>query len=134
MMRRSLLQLIALLAVLGLIAAACSDDGDTTDTTVDPAPTDDPADEPDESDDEPDEPVDEPDEPVEPELDYAVHSVPADYDTIQAAVDCVPKPDAFIRDICERASDFSSAAFWRDLTTPRVERSSLRAAVARTFS
>ncbi|MDG2028514.1 MAG: right-handed parallel beta-helix repeat-containing protein [Acidimicrobiales bacterium] len=94
MMRRSVLQLIALLAVLGLIAAACSDDGDTTDTTVDPAPaeeTDDPA-------DEPDEPVDEPDELVEPELDYAVHSVPADYDTIQAAVDSAAPGDLVLID------------------------------------
>jgi hypothetical protein len=80
MMRRSVIQLLALLAVLGLIAAACGDDAGTTET--DPGDSDTPA-----VDEVPaDEPTDEPD-PIEEPAAFVTHNVPADYDTIQAAVD-----------------------------------------------
>ncbi|MFT5203016.1 MAG: hypothetical protein ACI9C1_002413 [Candidatus Aldehydirespiratoraceae bacterium] len=99
MMRRSVIQLLALLAVLGLIAAACGDDSGTADT--DPGDSDTPAVDEDPTDEDPtdepaDEPADEPD-PVE-EPGFVTHNVPADYDTIQAAVDAAAPGDLVLID------------------------------------
>jgi hypothetical protein len=96
MMRRSLVQLLALLTVLGLVAAACGDDDDTaTDATTSPtaAPADDPEpdDEPEDSSEQEDD--GEPEGPDEPDLGYTVRNVPGDYDSIQAAVDAAEPGD-----------------------------------------
>jgi len=92
MMRRSLIQLLALLALLGLVAAACGDDSDSTtaDTTTTAADIADEVDDPPVEDEVDDEVVD---EPEEPELGYTVRNVPADYATIQDAVDAAEPGD-----------------------------------------
>ena len=48
----------------------------------------------------------------------------------QQADDCVPSAEPPRRDICERASDFSSASFCRLLTAPIVRRSCRSASLA----
>ena len=89
-MRRSLLYPIALLAVLGLVAAACGDDGSTevgTTASSTPAGTDETTG------------TDETAEPDEPEdMGYTVRNVPADYDTIQDAVDAAEAGDLVLID------------------------------------
>jgi hypothetical protein len=94
MTRRALLQLIGLLAVLGLLAAACGDDdGDATDTASTDTPTDDAGD--DTSEQSADGTSDE-ETSGEESADaqgYTVRAVPADYETIQAAVDAAEPGD-----------------------------------------
>ena len=94
MMRRSLVQLVSLLALLGLIAAACGDDADTaTDDTTTTTTTEAVAD---------DDPVESDDDSVEsdddPALTYTVRNVPADYGTIQEAVDAAEPGDLVLID------------------------------------
>ncbi len=107
MMRRSLFHVLALLAVFGLIAAACGNDaGDDVgatspgpDETADPAPDDTPADADDGANDTTPDIADElgDDEPMD-DMGYTVRSVPADYPSIQDAVDAADPGDLVLID------------------------------------
>ncbi|MDW3220845.1 MAG: right-handed parallel beta-helix repeat-containing protein [Acidimicrobiales bacterium] len=104
MLRRPLLKLLALLAVFGLIAAACGDDGDSNDANVVSGDTDDGGDDTG-SDDTADDSGDDTgsddtgdDGDTPPEQDWTTHNVPADYPTIQAAVDAAEPGDLVLID------------------------------------
>ena len=102
MMRRSLLQLLALLCVLGLVAAACGDDGesstDTTTTTSAPA---DAVDDDMTTDDDmstTDDSTTDDDMSTTDDAGYTVRNVPADYPSIQEGVDAAEPGDLVLID------------------------------------
>jgi hypothetical protein len=94
-MRRSLVQLFALLALLGLVAAACGDD---TATDADPASTTTAAAADDAAPTTTATPTTDPVDTTDPGLGYTVRNVPADYASIQAAVDAAEPGDLVLID------------------------------------